>query len=228
MVFGWCFLRDNWSESLLKRDWLLFYLVPNKAVVGLNRMDSVSTMVTGEHLQKTPLLARAALGIVHRGTWPVLCVCSSNSAGASVWGWVYKGDAELASNWSEVGVMMWALWMVVLKGAPFNRTVWLSPLSECPSYAELTVWNWFEKLLKSVFEPHFYFQTAQWEHFFKLALKRQSINIFLLLPNIEKVLYLSCRIFDLFFDYKPCQLWISVCNLPLPRFDGADCEIFWC
>lgn len=154
MAFGWFFLRDNWPESLFRRDWLVFYLVLNKAVVGLDRINSVSKVFTG--LRKTLFLARATLGILHQGMLPVLCVCSSNSAGVSILEWINKGK-----GWSCLECKVSCCDVNALDGCseecPLNRTVWISPHTECPSYAELTLWNWFEKLLNSVFDRHHIF-----------------------------------------------------------------------
>lgn len=129
-VVGWCFLRDTWSESVFERDWLVLYLALNKAVVGLNRIDSVSKTFTGNHLRKTLFLARAALGIVHQGTLPVLCVCSSNSAGVSILEWINKGEGwpclerEAKLVWREHSG--WLFWGAFLWTEQFE---YLPPLS---------------------------------------------------------------------------------------------------
>lgn len=175
MVFGWCFLRDTWSESVFERDWLVLYLALNKTVVGLNRIDSVSKTFTGEYLRKILFLARAALGIVQQGTLPVLCVCSSVSAGVPISEWINKGE-----GWPclERGAKL--VWLNApggcCEGCSFGQnSLNISP-PKCPSYAELTVWNWFEKLLKSVFDRHhvFIFKLLSGKTFLNLSSKEKT------------------------------------------------------
>lgn len=135
MVFGWCFLRDNWSESLFKRDWLVLCLVLNQAVVGLNRINSVSEIFTGDHLRRTLFLARAALGIVHQGMLPVLCVCSSNRAGVPILEWINKGE-----GWPCLECRVRLVWWNTLDGCSEGCSFGQNSLNISPHWVPFLCW----------------------------------------------------------------------------------------
>lgn len=146
-------------------------------MVRLNRIYCVSIMFTGlrEHLWKTLFLARAALGTVHQGMFPVLCICSSNSAGVSILEWINKGEGwpylELERDWCDVNTLDGCSEGCSFEQNSFNISPhWVSFL--CWANCMKLVWETPKICLWQA--SHFYFQAAQWENLFKFALKRKD------------------------------------------------------